>query len=222
MDWDRLERMVRTVVGKQLRRLEHQVTGAIAKAVLGSVVSDGGTTTASATLRAGDDDDEVEVCEAYGFTSAPLAGAEGVGLTVGGDNSLRLLVCVGDRRHRPTDLAAGEVAVYRNAAGHRFILKADGSTEITTPVAGQTIVLKANGDVVITPGAGAKVYLGADGATSAVALATKVLARLNGLKAALGVGWVVVPNDGGAALKAALADWLLESNDVGATKINGV
>lgn len=222
MDWDRLDKMVRTVVGKQLRRLEHQVTGAIAKAVLGSVVSDGGTTTASATLRAGDDDDEVEVCEAYGFTSAPLAGAEGVGLTVGGDNSLRLLVCVGDRRHRPTDLAAGEVAVYRNAAGHRFILKSDGSTEITTPVAGQTIVLKASGDVVITPGAGAKVYLGADAAASAVALALAVKARLDGLVAALGAGWVVVPADGGAALKAALAAWLLGSNDVGATKVNAV
>ena len=222
MDIDSLTRVIKTVVAKQLRSLERRVDGAIARAVLGSVASGSGMTTAGATLRDGDDEDSAEVFESYGFTSAPLAGAEGVGLTVGGDNTHRLLVCVGDRRHRPTDLEGGEVAVYRNAAGHRIILKADGSTEITTPVEGQTIVLKASGDVVITPGAGAKVYLGADGAAAAVALATAVMARLDALKAALGVGWVVVPADGGAALKAALATWLAGSNDVAATKVNAV
>lgn len=219
MDWDRLEMMIRAAVGKQLRSLERRVNGAIAKAVLGSVASGGGTTTASATLRADDEDDEIEVCEAYGFTSAPLAGAEGVGLTVGGDNTLRLLVCLGDRRHRPKDLAAGEVAVYRNAAGHRIILKADGSTEITTPVEGQTIVLKASGDVVVTPGAGAKVYLGADGAVKKVALADDVDAALDSIKTTfnLHTHTGVTPGMGSSAVSAALIGVLALT---GATKVN--
>lgn len=156
IDWRELKAMIKATVARELREVRRIGVGVVARAVLRSAAGGEGMQTAGADLRDGDSPEEVELFEAYGFTSAPLAGAEGVGLTVGGDASHRLLVCVGDRRHRPTDLEGGEVAVYRNATGHRILLKADGSTEITTPSSGPTIVLTAGGDVVITPKAGSK------------------------------------------------------------------
>lgn len=161
--WRDLKEVVRATVRKEMRELQRKADGVVARAVLRATAAGQGMQVAGVDLRDGDSPEEVEHFEAYGFTSVPLAGAEGVGLTVGGDNSHRLLVCVGDRRHRPADLAAGEVAVYRNAAGHRLILKANGSTEITTPLTGQTLVLKANGDIDITVGAGKKVNVGGAG-----------------------------------------------------------
>ena len=157
IDWKQVKTLVRATVAREIREIRRIGVGVVARAVLRSSAGGDGMQIVGADLRDGDSPEEVELFEAYGFTSAPLAGAEGVGLTVGGDASHRLLVCVGDRQHRPTDLAAGEVAVYRNAAGHRILLKADGSTEITTPSSGPTIVLTAAGDVVITPKVGGKV-----------------------------------------------------------------
>lgn len=220
IDVDRLERMIRAVVRKELRSLDRRTNGAISRAVLGSLASDEGTALAGATMRDGDEDTGVELFEQYGFTSAPLAGAEGVGLTVGGDSSHRLLVCVGDRRHRPTDLEAGEVAIYRNATGHRIWLKADGSVEVrAADDAGASIELRADGNVVVTPGPGGKVLAGGEAASSAVALAPPIEARDAALVAAI-TGWVPAPNDGGGALKAALADWLADDFAVGAAKVN--
>lgn len=185
IDVDRLERMIRATVRKEIRSLDRRTNGAISRAVLGSLASDEGTALAGAALRDGDEDSDLELFEQYGFTSAPLAGAEGVGLTVGGDSSHRVLVCVGDRRHRPTDLEAGEVAVYRNAAGHRILLKADGAVEVrAADEAGAVIELRADGNVVVTPGPGGKVLAGGEGASSAVSLADYVDDRIATLQAA--------------------------------------
>ena len=51
-----------------------------------------------------------------------------------------------------------------------------------------------------------------------VAMAQLVQARLDALASAIS-GWVPVPNDGGAALKAALGTWLGGSNDVASTNL---
>ena len=56
-------------------------------------------------------------------------------------------------------------------------------------------------------------------ASSAVALAPPIEARDAALVAAI-TGWVPAPNDGGAALKVALADWLADGFSVGAAKVN--
>lgn len=81
-------------------------------------------------------------------------------------------------------------------------------------------VAEADGAVSVVPGSG-KVKLGASSATAAVALATLVQARLDALATILSA-WVVVPQDGGAALKSALAPWYGASNDVAATKVLAV
>lgn len=48
----------------------------------------------------------------YGFTAVPLQGAEGLALQIGGSRSRLAVINIDDPRHRPTDLAAGEVQIY--------------------------------------------------------------------------------------------------------------
>jgi phage gp45-like len=56
--------------------------------------------------------DNVEHFQPYGLTTKPLAGAEGVYLSVGGNRDHGIVVAVQDRRYRPTTLADGEVALH--------------------------------------------------------------------------------------------------------------
>lgn len=48
----------------------------------------------------------------YGVTSVPLVGSEGIALQIGGSQSRLAIINVDDPRHRPTNLAAGEVQIY--------------------------------------------------------------------------------------------------------------
>lgn len=55
---------------------------------------------------------DVEHFQPYGLSARPLVGSEGVFLSVGGDRSHGIVVCVTDRRYRPTNLAEGETCLY--------------------------------------------------------------------------------------------------------------
>ena len=61
-------------------------------------------------LTAGEIKDNLEHFEPYGFTSNPLAGAEGIAAFIGGDRSHGVLLVVADRRYRIQALQPGEVA----------------------------------------------------------------------------------------------------------------
>lgn len=63
-------------------------------------------------LIAGEQKENVEHLEAYGFTSAAQDGAEAVMLFPGGDRSHGVAVMVADRRYRLKGLKRGEVAIY--------------------------------------------------------------------------------------------------------------
>ena len=63
-------------------------------------------------LTAGEVRGDMEHFEPYGFTSNPLAGAEGIAAFIGGDRSHGLLLVVADRRYRLQGLESGEVAIY--------------------------------------------------------------------------------------------------------------
>ncbi|MDU8113514.1 phage baseplate assembly protein, partial [Pseudomonas syringae pv. actinidiae] len=58
-------------------------------------------------LTAGEVKDDMEHFEPYGFTSNPLAGAEGIAAFIGGDRSHGLLLVVADRRYRLKGLELG-------------------------------------------------------------------------------------------------------------------
>jgi len=78
---------------------------------------------------AGEDVDDAEHFQPYGFKSVPLAGAEAVVLFPNGDRAHPLVVVVDDRRNRPDTWQAGEAGLY-NDAGAIVRLKANGDIEI--------------------------------------------------------------------------------------------
>ena len=69
--------------------------------------------------------DDVEHFEPYGYTSAPLTGAEVLLTHLDGDRSHPIAAVVTDRRYRPTGLRAGEIWVFDNL-GRKIYLSADG------------------------------------------------------------------------------------------------
>lgn len=76
-------------------------------------------------LLSGEVKDGVEHFEAYGLTAHPKGGAEHITLFLGGDRSHGVTIMVADRRHRPTGLAEGEVALYDDL-GHKVHLTRNG------------------------------------------------------------------------------------------------
>lgn len=69
-----------------------------------------------------------------GSDSSNLSEAEAVTIFQNGDRGRGLIVCIGDRNYRLTDLAQGEVAIYtfkdKDAGNHRVHLKNDRTIEI--------------------------------------------------------------------------------------------
>ena len=90
-------------------------------------------------LTAGEVKDGLEHFEPYGFTSNPLAGAEGIAAFIGGDRSHGVLLVVADRRYRIQELKPGEVAIYTDE-GDRVHLKRGRIIEIET----ETLNIKAS------------------------------------------------------------------------------
>jgi len=68
---------------------------------------------------------EMERFQDYGFTSAPLVGAEVAAVFVGGNRDHGLVLAIDDRRYRIKGLQAGEVAIYDDL-GHAITLTRAG------------------------------------------------------------------------------------------------
>ncbi|UQY45075.1 phage baseplate assembly protein V [Mixta hanseatica] len=63
-------------------------------------------------MAGGEGKSDIEHMEPYGFTAAPIAGAEAVAAYFDGDRSHGVVLVVSDRRYRIKELVSGEVAVY--------------------------------------------------------------------------------------------------------------
>lgn len=76
----------------------------------------------------------VERIQEYGFETYPHTNSEAVSLFLSGDRRHGLVIAIGDRRYRLTDLTEGEVAIYtsedQSAGGHRIHLKSGQKIEI--------------------------------------------------------------------------------------------
>jgi phage baseplate assembly protein V len=153
------------VVKQAVAPLDRRVRNMIGRAVIKRTNSDRKMQDAQVGLLAGEVRDGVEHFEAYGFTSRPHPGAEGVFLSITGNRDHGALVCVGDRRYRLKALADGEVAMYTDE--------------------GTQIVLKKGGDVQIVPSGAGLVNLGAAVAADFVAHAAKCDANFTALAAGL-------------------------------------
>ncbi|PCM49707.1 hypothetical protein CP335_11020 [Pseudomonas fluorescens] len=111
-------------------------------------------------LTAGEVNDDMEHFEPYGFTSNPLAGAEGIVTFLGGDRSHAIALVVADRRYRLQSLASGEVAIYTDEGDKihfkrgRIIdietatlnIRASSAVNFDTPVINQTGKIVSTGD----------------------------------------------------------------------------
>lgn len=84
---------------------------------------------------------EVEHLEPYGYTARPLKGAEAIAAAVGGARGHLVGLLVADRRHRPRNLAPGEVCLYTDE-GDQLVFKrgrivrvtAGSAVQVTAPV----------------------------------------------------------------------------------------
>lgn len=81
--------------------------------------------------------------QAYGFSSVPLAGAEGIALFQNGDRGRPLLFAVSDRRCRPTDGEPGQVTVH-HYKGAKMTFLANGNVEVTPGPEGKIVFADAD------------------------------------------------------------------------------
>lgn len=72
---------------------------------------------------------DVEHFEPYGYTANPQDGAEVLALSLAGNRSNTVVICVADRQYRLTGLVKGEVALYTDE-GDSIILRRNNSIEI--------------------------------------------------------------------------------------------
>lgn len=154
------------------RKLWSKVVGLVTRGVISRVNSGNRVQLVTAKLNA-DEDNEAEHIEPYGFTSNPPEGAECVVLNVGAERGHPVVIVAGDRRHRVTGLASGEVAIHADT--------------------GATITLKANGDIVLDPKSGSEILLGA-GATESILLGDLFKTLYNGHTHTIPTGSTGVPS----------------------------
>jgi phage baseplate assembly protein V len=170
-----------------LRPLQMRIANLAARAVVQLVNDALKLQTVQLGVLAGEDIDDAEHFQAYGFSSVPLAGAEAVVLFPGGDRGHPLVVAVADRRHRPTDGQPGEVVMYsdegdqiRLARGNVIALSTTGEVRLGSTGASDPVALRS--DLLLLWDA---ILAGINGAVEGDGGA----AALTALRTALGAGW---------------------------------
>lgn len=77
---------------------------------------------------------DIERFQEYGFETYPIIDAEAFAAFLNGNRDHGIILCVHDRRYRPTNLAEGEIANYtdedQSAGGHRIHFKRGQIIEI--------------------------------------------------------------------------------------------
>lgn len=114
-------------------RLERTLQNLLARAVVTGLNTAKKCQMLQVELMPGEPKENVEHLEPYGFTSAPLTGAEGFALFPDGDRSHGVILMVADRRYRIKGLAAGEVAIYTDE-GDSFIFRRGNTVELKTKI----------------------------------------------------------------------------------------
>ncbi len=119
--------MVTRLLHKTLAPIRRKITLMVSRAVLTLVDDETTLQAVQAKLLGGETLAALERFQQYGFTSVPLAGAEALSLSLGGNRSHTVIVSVDDRRYRLKGLEGGEVALYDDR-GQRIHLTRKGAT----------------------------------------------------------------------------------------------
>lgn len=133
-------------IEKLLEPLKSRIRDSIARAVVQRVSDGKKLQVVQLGVMDGEDLDDCERFQEYGFTSVPRRGAEAVLLCPNGDRGHPLVVAVDDRRHRLNDLSTGEVAVY-NHTGARVTMKKSGDIEVNPAEDREVFVREPDGSV---------------------------------------------------------------------------
>lgn len=125
-------------ISKILAPIKRRILLLIGRAIVTYVDNSKGTQRLQLTLLADEVADGVEHFEEYGFSSYSLEGGEGVVGFLGGNRDHGIVLCVNDRRYRPTDLSQGESIMYTHedvtAQAHRVYLKTGKKVILLTNV----------------------------------------------------------------------------------------
>lgn len=147
--------MEQRFMARMLAPLQRELRLLLARAVVNLVNSGTGFQTMQVTLLAGEPKDKVEHFENYGFTSVPLAGAEGLFASVTGNRDQGVLLCVGNRKFRLKGLEAGEVAMFTDEGdlikmkrGREIEVVAGTKVTVTAPLVEMSQDLLVKGDIV--------------------------------------------------------------------------
>lgn len=111
--------------------LGRSISNILARAVVRSINASTKCQMLQIAMPGGEGKSDIEHLEPYGFTSAPLTGAEAVAAYFDGDRSHGVVLVVADRRYRIKGLTAGEVAIYSDE-GDSIILKRGNQIVVNT------------------------------------------------------------------------------------------
>ncbi len=177
-----MDRALFREISRMIEPLKRKAKLAINRAVVRLANDATGLQSVQATMFEGEAS-EIEHMQPGGVTHVPIAGAEGLFLTVSGSRDDGVVICVSERSGRPRGLISGETALYSTGAlPNQIVIKADGTIEAGV------------------------------GAVDLVALSTLVAANMTTLKSAITAAKVAATEgDGGLAafssLEAALSAW---------------
>lgn len=116
-----------------LRGLERAVNNMLARIVMTGLDTAKKCQMMQVEVMPGEPKDDVEHLESYGFTSAPLPGAEGFAVFPDGDRSHGVVLVVADRRYRVKGLKGGEVCLYTDE-GDTLTFKRENTVELKTKI----------------------------------------------------------------------------------------
>jgi len=144
------------LVNTMLKPLRNRVYNIVSRAVLEMANDSKKMQALKVAVLAGENRDDVEYFQDYGFTSVPLPGAEALVVCPQGNREHMIAVKVGNRTVRLKDLAEGEVAIYTDE-GDKIHLKRGNNIEVvaatkvlvTTPEAEFSGNVKIQGNLTV-------------------------------------------------------------------------
>jgi len=120
---------LRSMLERWIAPLKRRVAQMVLEGIVNTVDDTGAMQLLNVEVGSGEPLEPVQRIQAHGLTSNPEEGSEALVLLVGGNRDRPVAVVVGTGASRPTGLAAGEVAVYRNP-DNMVVFKANGDIEL--------------------------------------------------------------------------------------------
>lgn len=136
-----------------LQNLKNKIFLMLGRGIVKALKTDEGAQLIQVVALDGETISDIERAEEYGFTAVPEVESEATIGFINGNRDHGIILCIGDRRYRPTTLASGEVMVY-DKNGSSVHLKADGSIvvtakkDMTVTADGAALYKSATGNVV--------------------------------------------------------------------------